>query len=73
MVQFANYFQSGFQNLVVLQPLLDPRFHFRPDAKLLSEPAGIADSQHPDGVPAALLAFGAALLMANSALKQRSA
>lgn len=73
MVQFANCFQSGFQDLVVLQPLLHLGFYFWPDAKLLGDPSGIANSQHPDGVPATLLAFGAALLMANRALKQRSA
>ena len=72
MVQFADLFQFGFQFLVVLQPLLDLRFHFRADAVLLGDTAGVGDAQHPNGMAFAARTFGTTLLMANHALQERT-
>jgi hypothetical protein len=73
VVQFADVFECGLQFLVILQPPLDLRLHLWAEAELLGNAARMTDSEHPDRMTSAARAFGAAFLMADRALYQRTA
>jgi hypothetical protein len=73
LIQFADLLQSGFQLAVVAQatPYMSD-FLWR-EADLTNNAAGIADSQHSDGMALATGALGAAGAMADGALEQGAA
>ena len=70
VVGLANGFQLGFEELVVLEPLLDLGLQFGTDGELPGDATRIPHGQHADGMTATGGAFRTALLVADRALEQ---
>jgi hypothetical protein len=73
LVHFTNLLQSGFQLAVIDQAAPHMSDFLWREADLTNDAAGIADSEHGDGVAFAAGAFGAAGAMADDAMEQGAA
>src|SRR2546423_1761405 len=73
MVEFADALQSGFEFLIITEPLLNGGDDLRAEAKLFGAAAGVGDGQDPDGVTLALGADRATGTVADVAMEQRAA
>jgi hypothetical protein len=69
LIQFADLLQDVLQAIEVLQVPSDLRDLFFGQTEVADRAFGIADGQHPHGVPLAVIAFSAASAMSNRALE----
>ena len=68
VIDLADGFQARFQIAIILQPLLNLRHAFGPNAELSGDAAGISNGENPDGVSLTAVTLGTALLMPNGAV-----